>query len=258
MARPRKISEEQLIEIIKKYIENTPYISTLKYADLAKYAEKELGYKSITYQDFSRNKKTQEIIETYNDQKKISSYIRYNSDKLEKLSFDVDSVVDKYSNDLRQLKVILKVFKDGYDRAFSELIKYGESDTQNKETIKVQEQVIKELKEKNTELRAKLNSKTGENQESFRMEKLKYMYILLNDMINESHYYIETKEEIIDILKNFGYTSNDIANVEDILQNEFKIDNEVNKEELEEQEPISKDNVVSIKKSKLKLPDFMK
>lgn len=258
MARPRKISEEQLIEIIKGYMEDTPYIVSLKFSNLTKYAKEELGYENITYQDFSRNKKVQEMVNVYNDQKNINHYIRNNSDKLEKLNLNVDALVDKYSNDLRQLKVILKVFKDGYDRAFLELIKYGDSDKKNRETIKQQEEAIKELTEKNRELRGKLKSKTNDNQKSFRTEKLKWIYLSLNDMINQKNFYIEEREEIIDILKNFGYTDNDIADVENIIKDEFKTNNKIDNDELGEKKIVPKEsNVVQINNKQLPSLDFL-
>jgi len=256
MARPRKLSDEELLEIVEKYIIEKPYIVRLKYTDLAKYSQEELKIEKITYQDFSRNKKVQQAVELYKKQKDMTTYIKVNSDKLEKLDFNVDNLVEKYKNDLKQLKVILKVFKEGYDKAFDALIKYDYSDKKNRNIIKEQDKAIKELKEKNKELRAKLNKTIETRKENKDTERLKWMYLLVKDMINKKKCRIETNEDIIEILKNFGYLKDDIANVENILNNELK--NLEDKIHLEENKTLLEEKVIPINENKLKLPDFMK
>jgi hypothetical protein len=113
--RPRKVPSEELLTIVEKYLVENQYITILKYSDLAKYS-KELGYAEITYQDFCRNKEIKAFIEEYNRQKKMTMYSKLNSDKLDKLSFNVDDVVDKNIKNVKQLKVILKIFKNIYDK----------------------------------------------------------------------------------------------------------------------------------------------
>ena len=370
MARPRKLSDEELLKIVEKYIIEKPYIVSLKYTDLAKYSQEELGIENITYQDFSRNKKIKEAVEIYKKQKDMTMYIKLNSDKLEKLNFNVENIVEKYKNDPRQLKVILKVFKDGYDRAFDAIIEYDNCNKKNRDLIKEQEKAIKELKEKNKELRNELNKKVEVSKENkvteaveiykkqkdmtmyiklnsdkleklnFNVEnivekykndprqlkvilkvfkdgydrafdaiieydncnkknrdlikeqekaikelkeknkelrnelnkkvevskenkvteKLKWMYLLLNDMINQKNCRIETKDDIIEILKNFGYSKSDTGNIEDILKSELKNkEDKIPLDKNEEYEKLSQENkVISINKNRLELPDFMK
>ena len=262
MARPRKLSDEELLEIVEKYIIEKPYIVSLKYTDLAKYSQEELGIENVTYQDFSRNKKIKEAVDIYKKQKDMTMYIKLNSDKLEKLDFNVENIVEKYKNDPKQLKVILKVFKEGYDRAFDTIIEYDDCDKKNRDIIKEQEKAIKELKEKNKELRNELNKKAEVSKENKATEKLKWMYLLLNDMINQKNCRIETKDDIIDILKNFGYSKSDTVNIEDILKSEFRNqEDEIALDKNEEHETLSQENkVISINKNKnkLELPDFMK
>lgn len=253
MARPRKLSDDELLKIIEKYIIDKPYIVSLRYTDLAKYSQEEFGIENVTYQDFSRNKKIQQVVELYKQQKEMTTYIKLNSDKLEKLNFNVENIVEKYKNDSKQLKVILKVFKDGYDKAFNALKKYDDSDKKNRNIIKEQEKAIKELKDKNKELRAKVNQTIENRKQNKDTERLKWMYLLLKDMINQKNCGIETDEDIIEILKNFGYSKDDTANIEDILNGELKNEeDELNLEENKEKK------VISIDRNKLKLPDFMK
>lgn len=262
MARPRKLTDKELLEIVKKYIIEKPYIVKLKYTDLAKYSQEELGIENITYQDFSRNKKIQEAIKLHKEQKDMTTYIKFNSDKLEKLNFNVENIVEKYKNDPKQLKVILKVFKDGYDKAFDTLIQYDDSDKKNRNIIKEQQKAINELKEKNKELRAKLNKTIEIRKENKDTEKLKWMYLLLKDMINQKSCRIETDEDIIQILKNFGYSKDDTANIEDIINIELtNKEDKIHLEEKEKDETSSgrnEEKVIPINKNKLKLPDFMK
>lgn len=271
MGRPRKITEKELIEILENYIADTPYLTSLKYSDIVKYAQNNMGYKDINYQDFSRNKKIKDIVKVYKQQKDMTAYMKQNEDRLEKLSFDVDALVDKYKNDSKQLKVILKVFKDGYNRAFDKLSEHSKNDIKNMNIIKEQEKEIKKLKEKNTKLRADLNAQTQNNKNSFKIERLKWMYILLKDMTTNNKYYIETEEEIIDILKNFGYESNDIADVQKIIDNEFSdkkdetvppsLGEENIKTDKHLETNIHSENVESINnrnKKKLQVPNFMK
>ena len=222
MARPRKVSDEQLQEIFTKYITDTPYITAIKYADLAKFANEELRYTDITYQDFSRNKTMKEIVATYNEQNRLSTYIRKNNDKVVKLEFNVDALIDKYKNDPKQLKVVLRAYKNGYDRGFEELTNYAKTDKENQEIIKQQERVIKDLNQKNKELRAQLKEQKEKNKNNYKIERIKWMYLLLKDMINQNNCYIESEEEAIDILKNFGYESSDTLDVESIIKLEFE------------------------------------
>lgn len=273
MARPRKVSDEQLQEIFTKYITDTPYITAIKYADLAKFANEELRYTDITYQDFSRNKTMKEIVATYNEQNRLSTYIRKNNDKVVKLEFNVDALVDKYKNDPKQLKVVLRAYKNGYDRGFEELTNYAKTDKENQEIIKQQERAIKDLNQKNKELRAQLKEQKEKNKNNYKIERIKWMYLLLKDMINQNNCYIESEEEAIDILKNFGYESSDTLDVESIIKSEFETKDvdEIAEEdmyaveeenEIEEKTAVIKqqDNVVRIDKNKqkLQLPNFMK
>jgi len=261
MARPRKVQLEKLHEIIEKYLIENQYITTLKYSDLAKYGE-ELGYGGITYQDFCRNKNVKAFVDEYNKQKKMTMYSKLNSDKLEKLNFNVDNVVDKNIKDKNQLKIILKVFKNGYDRSFDCLVENDKIIKECQNKIKEQDKAIKELKEKDRLLRKKINENEELYHTSRDKEKEKWIYLTIKYLMEESNMSIKNEKYIIEILKNLGYyKKEDIINEKDIINSKFKnnegnieFENEIDSEENNEKEVIS----IKKKEHRLKVPDFMK
>lgn len=254
MARPRKLSVEELLGIIEKYLSENPYITTLKFTDLASYS-RELGYEEVTYQDFSRNKKIKDFVAEYKKQKKMTQYSKINSDKLEKLELNVDDVVEKNIKDKKQLKIILKIFKIGYDKAFEELMEYRTKIIEYYNKIKEQEKVIKELKEKNKLLRVQIQENEERYSRTRKKEKEKWIYLTIKDFVENGNTTIETEEQIIDILKNLGYNGeNDIINDIDIIERDFKNkDDEISKVGTMEKVVEIKD-----KRKKLEIPDFMK
>lgn len=268
MARPRKYSDEVLLEIIREYMKNTRYLTTLKYSDIVKYAQDELGYKDITYQDFSRNNTAKEFIELQKERKKLSPYIKNQKDgetyEYEKLSFNVDQLVDKYIHNPKQLKAVLKLFKESYDGSFNMVINRDESIKESANIIAEQKKAIEDLKEKNKQLREEIKDLKEYNSTNYRFQKLKYMYLLLNDMVDKSNFYIETENEIMDILKNFGYKSNDILDIETVIKEDLPLEtvtvkakqSEVKVEDTNDKED-SQDNVVSFNAPKVNLPKFM-
>lgn len=285
MARPRKYSEEKLLEIVLAYMKDTPYLTNLKYADLVRYAQEELNYKDIAYQDFSRNNTVKEFIIEQKERKNMSSYLKnHEDDTYEKLQFDVDQLVDKYIKQPKQLKAVLKLFKESYDKSFELIVEQHESIKKSANLISEQEKAIKDLKEKNKkdlenlkEKNKKLreeNKKLREfNSTSYKFEKLKYMYLLLNDMVAQSNFYIETENEIMDILKNFGYSSNDILDVKTIVNEDFTLEkvtiksdksesdktkqvDDINVDNIDDKDE-PKSNVKPFNTTKVNLPKFM-
>lgn len=269
MVRPRKLQTEELLEVIHKYLTETPYLKKLAYSDLSGFANK-LGYSNITYQDFSRNTKIQEFVYKYNEQKKLSDSYKINSKNLIKLDFNVDRVVDKNINDSRQLKAILKIYKDGYDKAFDSII---EVKNENKELKSENEELknlliekdryIKEIKKKSNanlaDKDAEIKSLKARLKALSESEKIKRedratqdMCELLKYVINEFKIPLKDKEDLVNLIKNFGYrdNSNDI-NKEKIINEEFNI---VDIEEF------NRNTIMSITEDdkKLRIPDFMK
>ncbi|NSB15665.1 hypothetical protein [Clostridium beijerinckii] len=260
MARPRKLSEEELFNIIERYLIDNPYIVSLKFSELASYSQ-ELGYNDVTYQDFSRNKEIKKFVDEFKKQKKMTMYSKLNNDKLEKLEFNVDDVVDKNIKDKKQLKVILKVFKMGYDKAFDKLLEIGKDIKELKNKIIEQNNVIEELKEKNKLLRMQMKENEERYSRNKKKEKEKWIYLTIKDLINETNFSIKSEEQIINIMKNLGYDiKDDIIDMDNIINNEFK---NIEYKENENKEIAIKDNaekVISLHKKdkKLDIPDFMK
>ena len=105
-----------------------------------------------------------------------------------------------------------------------------------------------------------LRRQIKENEERYiknrEKQKYKWIYLTIKDFIENCNTSIESKEEIIDILKNFGYTGeNDIVNETEIIEREFK-----NKDDEEVSLIDINDKVIPIrdKRKKLEIPDFMK
>lgn len=269
MARPRKIAEDELLNICVQYKVDTPYVLCMKYKDLVEYAKTKFGCKNITYQDFSRNKAIRQFVDLYNQQKDMTSFVKLNKDKMQKFNFNVDTLVDKYSNDPKQFKAVLKLIKDSYDKAYDALAEAMKSDSNKANDIKQQEKVIKDLKVKNKELREEISKQKKANSESYRIKKLKYMYLLLTDMLAQNKCYINTEEQVLDILKNFGYSNDDIIDIERLINEELLTEtiisistNYTNDDEADDIGDISdieENNVVPFKEklSELNLPDFL-
>lgn len=252
MARPRKYTTDTLLTIIERYLSDNEYITKLTYANLTEYA-KGIGYEKIDWQDFGRNKEIKKFVEEYNKQKKLTMYSKLNSDKLAKLDFNVEDIVDKNIKDTRQLKAILKVFKEGYDKAFNKIIENEEIIKECKVKIEEQLEVINQLKEKNKSLRLEIKEIRETNKSDKNIEKERYIYSLLKYIIDTKNVPINDEEDILNILKNLiNLNTSDVMDEKEILEKEFKIENEI------EQNTKEEENIISINKNKLNLPDFMK
>lgn len=252
MARPRKFTTEELIEIIHSYIKDNEYITSIKYSELKKYSYS-LGYKNITYQDFSRNEKISKFVEEYNNRRKMLLYKASNSDKIEKLSFSVDEIVEKNIKNKKQLILILKVIKEGYDRAFEKLKENIQTIKELKLEIDKQEDNIEKLRNKNKELKEEINNLKENQKENKEKEKAKWMYLAVKDMLENSTIKIDSEDQILDILNNFGKIDNDIINKDEIMENESITKVNINNF-IEVQKIKGKRETVEKTKNELKLP----
>ncbi|EJT6170773.1 hypothetical protein QTI99_06510 [Clostridium perfringens] len=247
MARPRKYSTDSLLLIVKDYLVENEYITKLTYADLEKYS-KRIGYKDINWQDFGRNFEVKSFVKEYNKQKKITMYTKLNYEKLTKLNFDVETIVEKNIKDKRQLKAILKIFKEGYDRAFEKIINNDEIITEYKMKIEEQNKTINKLNKQNKELKNKLKEFESCNKLNRNIERDKYMYSLLKYIIDNKNIPINTSEDVLNLLKNIVSDKNsDVENSINILRENYTMEKEVTK----------KEKVITIKENKLKIPNFI-
>ena len=83
------------MKIIEQYISEVPYITTLKYTDLARFAN-ENGYKNVTHQDFCRNKLVKTFVNEFKKQNKLTDYSNLELNKINKLAFNVEDIIEKY------------------------------------------------------------------------------------------------------------------------------------------------------------------
>lgn len=258
MARPRKLTDEDLMHILEKYLNESPYITTLKYTDLSKFAN-DNGYENVTHQDFCRNKLIKSFVSEFKKQNSLTTYSNLKLDKVNKLTFNVEDIVDKYYRDKKQLINILKVFQSNYYRAFDKIEELSEELSRIKERVKEQEENIKRLKEQKIELRKDLEEIKDKYRIYKEEDKNRYIYCTIKDLIAESNLIIKSEDDVIDIIKNYGLNITrgiDLVDEESLLK-EFAFTNK-DKENLsnncEQKKNISFENI----KMKLETPDFLK
>lgn len=258
MARPRKLTDENLMEVLEKYISETPYITTLKYTDLAKFAN-ENGYENVTHQDFCRNKLVKSFVSEYKKQNKLTTYSNLKLDKINKLSFNVEDIVQKYDRDKKQLINIFKVFQSNYYRAFDKIEELSNELNSAKKKLKEQEKSIKSLQEQKLALRKEVNDIKDKYRTYKKEEKIRYIYATIKDLIAESNLTIKSEEDIIDLLKNYGVNrvkGEDLVDEDSVLKELTltQLDEKNSINYTKEEKNISLNDV----KMKLEIPDFLK
>ncbi|WP_286910845.1 hypothetical protein [Clostridium sp. UBA1652] len=255
MARPRKLKDQDLVEILEKYMSETPYITTLKYTDLARFAN-ENGYENVTHQDFCRNKLVKNFVSEFKKQNKLTTYSNLKLDKINKLTFNVEDIVEKYDRDKKQLINIFKVFQSNYYRAFDKMEELSKELSSAKEKLKEQEKSIKLLKEQKLKLRKEMDDIEDKYRTYKKEDKNRYIHATIKDLIAESNITIKSEEDIIDLLKNFGIKGEDLVDEDSTLKklSSTKVDyGKINKSSKEEKNISFKDI-----KTKLDIPDFLK
>ncbi|MBN1061403.1 hypothetical protein DVV95_06155 [Clostridium botulinum] len=254
MARPRKLTEDILMEIIEKYISEVPYITNMKYTDLARFANKN-GYKNVTHQDFCRNKLVKNFVNEFKKQNKLTDYSNLELDKVNKLVFNVEDIIEKYNTDKKQLTSILKVFQKNYNKAFDKIdFLIDQLDNANKK-LKENEKYIKVLTEKNTSLRKEV----GEIKEKYinykEEEKIRYIYTTIKDLISETNFTIKSEKDIVDLLKNYGFRG---IKGRDVVDEEELIEENSNSIKVIDYSKNRKGTSLNDIEMKLDVPDFLK
>lgn len=162
VGRKRKYSEEELREMIDKYVEAHPFVLKLQFKKIAEYANEHLNLeREVSYQDFRRNPVIKSEIEGFNNTNTQPNLKITKGTGTKIVRLNVESFVDKYSNNPKMQKVLLNKFNQKYEDAFIELSKKDKKEQECKEKILELENSIKELKDKNTRLSVenrKLNS----------------------------------------------------------------------------------------------------
>lgn len=258
MARQKKISTDELFNIISKYVENKKYITKIKYSDLVIFS-KELGYENIIFQDFRRNETIKSFVEKYNEEHGLSKYLKINKTQLEKVEFNVEAIVNNNSKDIKQLKTILNVYKEIYDRAF---LKIEQIEIEKKEMsstlsiienkINLQNSELNEAKKANKLLRQELSDLKNKIKKDKKNSEQEWIIIAIEYLLKKKRILIQDEIQLIDILKNLGYRdNNELIDVDKIIKNlnEENCSNEIKKVE---------NNISNINNKKLKVPKFMK
>ena len=147
----KKYTEEVVLEVAKNYIRQAKYIKKITYADLTRYAIS-LGYLDMKETDFRRKKSVKEIVEAFNNGR-TNSNIQIADDEIKYFKLDVDNLVEKHFNNKGMLKKLLKIFKEGYDKAFNELKRLNNELISKDEKIKELENTCSKLNSKNIDLR---------------------------------------------------------------------------------------------------------
>ena len=262
MARKRKYSDEVLISILKMYIKENPYTPKLKFTSLASYAN-DIGYSDIIYQDFFRNKKLNEIIKEYNSRRSMDSLSDIDSDNLVHHDFSVEAIVEKNYKDKKQLKAVLKIYKVAYDNIFKRA-EHLENELEKRDSyIKETEKMLLEQQEKIKKLKSDINELKAKNHEIKLNKKNESILSLIKYIVDTKNIVITDESDVAEIIKNFNdrtdikndtVTNSEVlkeATIEKQLNNNTYITN-INADE--SAKVISFEN----KKTKLKMPDFMK
>lgn len=164
VGRKRKYSEEELREMIEKYLEAHPFVVKLQYKKIAEYANEHLNLENeVSYQDFRRNTTIKSEIENLNNVNSDPDLKITKGSGPKMIKLNVENFVDKYSDNSKMQKVILNKFNQKYEEAFAELSKKNKKEQEYEERILELENTIKELKIENRRLSSENRNLTSMN-----------------------------------------------------------------------------------------------
>ncbi|MBX9098733.1 hypothetical protein R2Q93_03020 [Clostridium perfringens] len=205
VGRNRKYSEEQLREIIDKYIEAHPFILKLQFKKIAEYANEYLNLEhEVSYQDFRRNPIIKSEIEGFNNMNTQPKLKITKESELKIVRFNVENFVDKYFNNPEMQKVLLNKFNKKYEDAFAELSKKDKKEQEYKDKILELEKSIKELKDKNKKLSVENRNLNTLNAKYNKQLEFKLNIDLYEDLISRKIVSSIDSENIRILLGNAG------------------------------------------------------
>ena len=205
VGRNRKYSEEQLREIIDKYIEAHPFILKLQFKKIAEYANEYLNLEhEVSYQDFRRNPIIKSEIEGFNNMNTQPKLKITKESELKIVRFNVENFVDKYFNNPEMQKVLLNKFNKKYEDAFAELSKNDKKEQEYKDKILELEKSIKELKDKNKKLSVENRNLNTLNAKYNKQLEFKLNIDLYEDLISRKIVSSIDSENIRILLGNAG------------------------------------------------------
>lgn len=205
VGRNRKFNEEQLCEMVDKYIEAHPFILKLQFKKIAEYANEHLNLEhEVSYQDFRRNPIIKGKIEEFNDINTKPKLKITEESELKIVRFNVENFVDKYSNNPKMQKVLLNKFNKKYEDAFAELSKKHKKEREYEDKILELEKSIKELKDKNRKLSVENRKLTALNAKYNKQLEFKLNLDLYEDLISRKIVSSMDSENIKILLGNAG------------------------------------------------------
>lgn len=205
VGRNRKYSEEQLREMIDKYIEAHPFILKLQFKKIAEYVNEHLNLEQdVSYQDFRRNPIIKSEIQGFNDINTQPKLKITKESELKVVRFNVENFVDKYSNNPEMQKVVLNKFNKKYEDAFAELSKKDKKEQEYKDKILELEKSIRELKDKNKKLSVENRKLNTLNAKYNKQLEFKLNLDLYEDLISRKIVSSMDSENIKILLGNAG------------------------------------------------------
>lgn len=215
MAKPKKISTDELIQIIENYISSHPYVGKLKYSDLVIFS-KDIGYTNLIYQDFSRNSEIKQIINEFNEKNTLLNANKLSStDDFKKITLNIDTIVETYSNDKKTQKALLNIFKDSYNKAFEKIQSLEISNKELIEKLSTSNKTLNDLHEENKKLKAELKSNKEAEKEKKKITQEKRIMSLIEYLIGKNCAQPLSKEDIIEVMKNIYYPSTSASDLLD-------------------------------------------
>lgn len=184
--------------------------------------------------------------------------MKINKTQLEKVDFNVEAIVNNNSKNIRQLKAILNVYKEIYDRAF---LKIEQIEIEKKEMsstlaifenkINLQNSELNEVKKGNKLLRQELSDLKNKIKKNKKNSEQEWIIIAIEYLLKKKRILIQDEIQLIDILKNLGYKdNNELIDVDEVIKN---LNGEICSNEIKKVE----NNISNINNKKLKVPKFM-
>ncbi|EOU1651071.1 hypothetical protein [Clostridium perfringens] len=225
MPKAKKISTNELIQIIQKYISSNPYIGKLKYADLVSYSKK-IGYSNLIYQDFSRNLEIRQIFNEFNEKNSLLNANKLNpTGGFKKITLNIETIVDTYGNDKKTQKAILNIFKDSYNKAFERIQLVEEENTKLRNELNSMNILLNKTIEKNKFLKSQLKTSKEDLKEKKKINQEIRVMNLVEYLINKNCVSKLNKNDIVEVMKNIYYPNTltsdlvNTSNLNDIIYN---------------------------------------
>lgn len=216
MGKARKISTDELIQIIQRYVSSNPYVGKLKYSDLVSYSKK-IGYSNLIYQDFSRNLEIKQLINEFNEKNTLLNANKIDSTNgFKKITLNVDTIVETYANDKKTQKALLNIFKDSYGKAFDRIQFIEEENNKLKEEISSLRKSLNDSIALNKSLKSQLKSSKDDSKEKRKINQEIRIMNLVEYLINRDCVSKLGKNDIVEIMKNIYYPTTSTSDLLDI------------------------------------------